>query len=190
MVTPQKSEKRKTTLTKWKSLSKQVKIIPKHWEIALLFQALHLWAPQKSEIHSFGLIFTLFEWFSLTLEWFALILRLIFTFLVTLSLFWRVAWLSPLKLIYFHFSKQCMKRCFNFWLVRVNNKTFSHETCPLLGCRNTCKDILYLSKGWIIHVNSIVYGPVSVYYFYQTWMWFSGFSIILSSLISHADSVV
>ena len=71
MVTLQKSEKCKTTLTKWKSLSKRVKIIPKLVKITqkesvplfreltagqlFLFQAVPRWAsPQKVEWFSLG----------------------------------------------------------------------------------------------------------------------------------------
>ena len=66
----------KTTLTEWKLLLKRVKIIPKwvkitpiewislfgeaHRGTALLFRAVPLWASPKSEIHSIGVIFTLF----------------------------------------------------------------------------------------------------------------------------------
>ena len=73
----------KTTLIEWKSPSKRVKITPKgvkiapkrvqitpkewitllgeaRWGTAILFRAVPLWAPPRSEIHSFGVIFTLF----------------------------------------------------------------------------------------------------------------------------------
>ena len=73
----------RNTLTEWKSLSKRVKIILKwvkitpkrvkttpiewislfgeaHRGTALLFRAVPLWASPKSEIHSIGVIYTLF----------------------------------------------------------------------------------------------------------------------------------
>ena len=71
-----------------------------NWAVPLwapvLFQAVLLWAPQKSEIYSFEFIVTFILYgviFSiLTLEWFSLILRVIFIQLVVLrfSLYWNV----------------------------------------------------------------------------------------------------